>query len=722
MRDETARTEDPVGRTPNDDVNDFIIRRGALPAKLPKDFKVKREGAALRLIVTDQNRLIARSGTTDYVCGWADGVDTTTTAGLDAGAARCELFPSLHAPGEEDRDTTLYLEDTRYQTGVFYCFAIDRDANRTKEYLWAQPVSGQINDTTLPGEVTHPQISETSEGQGDTTLSVLSISCQAPKPLGSFGYVQPWYKNYPAVGDIKEGDAVRYLGASGGSIQFQARNALGRRKGTGTITATVGSTAIVGVGTAFTREVNNGGVLEILGTLQSIATVTDDTNIVLSANWAGKPVAGSADYYLYPLITVYLVAISKGGTHRTDTENAPSVSLLFDGNDSAPNAPTFTTTPLGSGIRLDITPVIGSRIEFYNIYRGTGSAVAFTSCDRVGTVKHDPNNVSGTIPFTDSLFTIYEKENAQVFSYYVTTVMRSTTPLESAASSRVNGTCRLNGGQDGDPTIPSRDGFKNLLFNGFIGGTGVNVGGTPNVVDDSDASQDAFNNDPAIAASTQAAIGTGASRLRAWTRWKYAQTGGATVYPTHANGNEVKMPAPGAGKDIRINLWILAWNTGTQKDKKIKLGGYYTLQVKAYVSGGTPNGTFYLGIAQYNGGASQWAPQRKRLSNDTIDETDKNPKGFAGSLLAAATATSPVLLYWTFHLDGTYTTDKIVTTLIHADSTAGDIYVKEAMLNDGYELAPYTPDMGNIDMSYPTGSNVPGESPDPDGHKGPKTV
>lgn len=695
----------------DDRTNDLIVTSSSWPPLPPKSFRIEKAQNGLRFLAADRSKTTPAdgrlSGAVEYVVRWVQTLDVTLNDSIIAARTRSVAVAKIPTSGKDGIEAATFFADPKYATGWFICVGVDASGIESIDASAPVQVTNEILDDSIPPDIIHPQVSESSEGHGDVTLSVLSISVQMPNPLGSLDQVQPHYLNYPSFGVLSEGDAARNTAPAGGTFQFQARNALGRAKGLGTITTVVGSAAIVGVGTTFTQQVNAGGLFEVLGVQQTIQSVNSDTSITLVAVWAGKATAGFSDYYFYPLITVYLVPVSKGGTHRADIASAPSVSVLFDGNDSAPNAPTHVSTTKGNVIQLLITQVLGTRISHYNVYRGTGTNVAFTSCTVIGTVKHDPTNLAVPLSFEDHDFTSYQREQAQVFSYYLTTVMRATTPLESAHSVINNQACRLNTDADTDPSIPSRDGFKNVLFNGYIGGTGILTGGVPNVVngDAPDATQDAFNFDPAIAPSTLAAIGTGASRLRAWTRWNWEQVGGATVYPTHINTNEVKLPFPGAGKGVSINQWILGPNTATgQKDKKIQKGGYYTLQVKAYTDG-SPNGSLVIGISQYNGAAAQWAKLRTRLSNDTIDET-ANPLTVAASSLTG-TAGAPLKIYAPFHIDGTVATDKIAVTLRHIDSTVGNIYIKEVMMNEGYELAPFTGDMGNIDMNYPTAGTPP---------------
>jgi hypothetical protein len=318
-----------------------------------------------------------------------------------------------------------------------------------------------------------------------------------------------------------------------------------------------------------------------------------------------------------------------------------------------------------------------------------------------------PFTSSGILQFEDSKFTAYERDNGQVFTYYCTVSnYRGDQSLPSAAASA---SARLDSSQDGDPTLPSRDGFKNLLFNGFIGGAGVTVSGVANVVDDSDTTQDPFNFQPAIAPSTFAA--SSGTRLEAWTRWKYHQSGQVTVFPVHINNNEIKLAPPGSsGKQVGIKESLNAWSHATTIDRKLQAGQYVTVQVKVYCDAGvTPNGSFEIQLLQFNGGASRNALLRTRQTDDTMLEA-ASALIVSGPSIAAGTAANPLKVYATFHLDSS-TTDRIETRFLWDSGTTSNLYIKEAMDNDGIEIAPWTADMGNIDMYYPIGQPT-GTMPD----------
>lgn len=73
------------------------------------------------------------------------------------------------------------------------------------------------------------------------------------------------------------------------------QNVLGTYQLTGTVTVGAASTAVTGTGTKFTDEVEAGQYLTIEGEQLKVASVTDDTNLVLDANH----VAGATDVAAY---------------------------------------------------------------------------------------------------------------------------------------------------------------------------------------------------------------------------------------------------------------------------------------------------------------------------------------------------------------------------------------------------------------------------------------
>lgn len=112
--------------------------------------------------------------------------------------------------------------------------------------------------------------------------------------------------------------AAKFPGELGNSLKVSVADfSAFRRTLAGTATATTGSTAVTGVGTSFTTEVLVGEVLKnaagtVIGT---VATITDNTNLVLVANAA---------------VAVTGAAISSGPTteweHKAEFDSAPGTS------------------------------------------------------------------------------------------------------------------------------------------------------------------------------------------------------------------------------------------------------------------------------------------------------------------------------------------------------------------------------------------------------------
>lgn len=65
---------------------------------------------------------------------------------------------------------------------------------------------------------------------------------------------------------------------------------------TGTVSATYGSTAISGSGTSFTTQISAGDTIIIGGTPSQVQSVTNNTALVLTQNFAGATVVGATSY------------------------------------------------------------------------------------------------------------------------------------------------------------------------------------------------------------------------------------------------------------------------------------------------------------------------------------------------------------------------------------------------------------------------------------------
>jgi len=84
------------------------------------------------------------------------------------------------------------------------------------------------------------------------------------------------------------------------------------------------------------------------------------------------------------------------------------------------------------------------------------------------------------------------------------------------------------------------------------------------------------------------------------------------------NTKEVILPYPGSGKYCRLKQKIDAWDHATPGNRRVPKGKYLTLQCKGRTSGGQPNGTFRLGLWQWDGAAYTAIKARRRLTDDSI--------------------------------------------------------------------------------------------------------
>lgn len=666
---------------------DRRIRNATRPPLPPKQFRVQKAQNGIRFFAADRDRLAPEDGrlssSVRYRVRWAQACDTNDTDKIEAAFVRSTIIGTIEGTGKEGVEASCYVVDPMYGTGYYFCTGVDGDGLEGEEYSQPVRVTSQILDDSIPGDPTHVQVTESGAAHNDVVYSEISVSCRAPNPLTSFAGVQLFLRYYQDLNSlVQEGYVHNYSGPAGGSINFKVTYPVCRRRGTGTISATNGSAAVTG--SAFLTQSRAGDQIEILGVRSTIQSVNSDTSITLTANWTGRTVAAFTDYNIIGKIEVYLVAISRGGTHRFDWQNAPMVAVLFDGDLSAPNAPSIAATAEGNDVRIDLTPVVGTKIDRYVIYRGTGAAVAFSSCEPIKTIAADTNNTNGLLQWVDSKFSYYEREQGQTFSYYATAV--NVADQESAASTRAEASCRLDAAGDNAPPVNAREIAKNILWNGMLGGT---AGG--NVVL-GDAAQDTM-------------MGGGAAPA-GFNRW-FLLTAGAGNFPTFQNATEVLLSiggGAGAAGTSAIAQDIDAWDHATPGNHRIPKGKTLVFQVKLRTSGGQPDGTVYIDIEQYNGGAlGPIASVRNRLSDDTYDYSATSVP-FDGADLDA---TDYQIIWGVFVLDTTATTTKIRARVFYSTNNYNgvDVYITEAMLSVGETLPAYTPEHVDANITYdpPTG-------------------
>ena len=134
---------------------------------------------------------------------------------------------------------------------------------------------------------------------------------------------------------------------------------------TGTLTFTNGSTAVTGSGTAFTTELAVGEYIQLDAdkTVGKIATITDDTNIVLDSNYVGTGGSGAGSQV--ELSISYLV--DTGASEIAHTMGGETIDIIF------PEAVNIEEMPFGSlasGIGFsDIQPASHDHDTLY--YRKT---------------------------------------------------------------------------------------------------------------------------------------------------------------------------------------------------------------------------------------------------------------------------------------------------------------------------------------------------------------
>jgi hypothetical protein len=681
----------------------------------PKRFLAFLEGLGVRLKIQDRARRNPQDGnisaTIRYDFYFTKTVDMTSTDGINAGFARAVKCGEVGAIGIEDGEASTFVTDPEYKDGFFYCVGVDAELNRSKHTDPVRVTSGVSNDL-VPPDPAHFLVSESGETVGDSVVSMLSCTVIAPTPIGSFAGVQLLLEDYPSVGAQTWGPTIRYSGPAGGSATGKLPLVIGKRKGTGTLT--ISGTSIKATNGSLNLEANAGDYIEVFGVRAQITSVTNHEVATLAAAWTGPTVTNVSDWSLIALVRIYAVSITQSGTRRSDVTNSKYVDVLLDGELSAPNPPSsLTMTSLGKGVRGYFPQVNGTLLKHYNVFRKSGSGATFDStATLVTTIPHDPNRpTTANQYFEDFNFTITECEQGTVYTYFVQSVNTRSEP--SATVTQADATPRLNNTSDVDPTVPSRSNVKNLIYNGAFHGTVGNVS-------DLDTVQDAHMSVTAAAdyagqpynggAGSPTA---GAGRYVGYTRWHGTKTAGAPSVPGFGNGNEAWLPQPGAGQACYLHEEIDAWGHATKNRRKIKKGGLYTYQVKIRKTG-SPNGSVKLRLEQYdNGVLSGQSPRRYRDAG--TDLLAEYTGAAADRTIAAADLTDDwQLFHATYRMDPAFTTKQLRVTIERSDSTAGEVFVSEAMLSEGEEVAQWTPDMGDSTTSHPDLTNPPnpiGDSP-----------
>lgn len=705
--DPTAREN----RTPGfDDLTISGVRRLMLPAILPDDFKAQKEGSGTRLIVIDVDRLLNKSGSSRYIFRYVRDVDTSTQKTLDDARARAEVIGDVTAPGGAAEPATFFVSDPRYTEGYFFLTAVDHTGNETDAYLYTSQLEGSALDDRIPGDVTHPQISENGEVINETNYSVLDVKAQAPIPLESFDRLQLFFKDYPTLGVTSEGHVSRYFGAAGGSVQFLVRYAPSVRRGVQPVIITNGSFFISSFGANFAAIAKpaGGDVFEAFGVQGTIASVSADGNtLTLAAAWTGPTVGsvGITDYMVIGQVRVFFVSVSKGGTHRPDTENAPYVDVVMDGLMSAPNAPTITGTVVGNGILIECEQLIGSQATVYHLWRALGFGTDFTLAQHIDSINADSNISDGAdapLQFRDSDFTSLEREEGQYFTYYVTAA--NARGQHSSPSNDVSISCRPDNGTDIDPGVIGRVTHKNLLFNAFLTGTSGATVICTDTSQDSANGTDATNLPGRPYSVPGAVVGTG--RFIGFTRWE--SFGDSDAH--WENGNEIHLDAPGVGGDEFAYQEVDAWDLGLggARGCKVTKNGVYCMSFLMCHDGVQPNGFVRFFLEGYKSGTfvDYFSRQYRDASSDLQYYTGVNaPFVVDGSALLST---------WTryfavFRMDSSIGTVRQVRfTWGHHESTTGVVRVSRPMFHEGESPSGWTGEMGDPSTSVPVPTDPPG--------------
>ena len=692
----------------NIDVRDFerireIVDRGGMPPLLPKSVIIDDTGNGVRVQITARGRGPI-DGTVRFDVHYVADCDDSTTNGLARIVGASTVVDNIPNPIKEDALGETLVSDGKYRDGWFFITAVNAAGDRSEP---SQPrqVGAAVHDRSVPTDVQHFRGSESGEQHNGMTFSACAFSYQAPNPLAGFDSLQLVAIDYPTRGEVTALDPEEYRGLGGGAASFKKLLQVCRRPGLGTVTATNGvATVTFGGSENALIQAQAGDYLEVLGVRAQIKSVDSATQVTLgvpggaAANWSGLSVAAFAFYTFLGNVRFYARSVSAGGGYDEDLTGLPYVDLVLDGNLSAPNAPTLAVEAAGGLIRASVTLPAGTEIAEAILYRGTGAAVAFASCTPIKTWPSDQINPTATLQYEDTDFSAYEKENAQVFTYYAVAVnVRGEKSLPSAAA---QATCRLNTGKEGDTPF-GKLGLKNLLYNGFIGGTsGIQVAAGGAAGASQDVYFDVSGGTPGIAYNASSPQANGTGRWQGHTRWD------ASVGVTFNLGTEVLMPFPGAGNFATVWQEIGAWDNPLTRFRKIKRAGVYVLSAYFRIASGTPNGEIRFFLEQHNDAVVPKLGNAYRRYRDSADvlQWSNADYTFSASLLTAEWQR-----FWAvYRTDSTLANSRqIHVNLAWAEGTTGSIAITQAMLNEGEEVGVFTADMGDTWIAWPQGSGDP---------------
>lgn len=694
-----------------------LPRQRQLMVLPPLNFYVERFGLGVRAVIADrdhENTETSGTSAVEYQVHWAATVDATTDSGAAAGFARAILLaPAIPAPGRVGAPATAIYTDPKYVEGYFYCTGVAADGTRSEP---TRPVRIGDGDTgTIPGDVKHFRCSESGEENGQGTLSKISYAFECPDSVENVARFQFYYRNYPALNQVHEGESVQRTSGPGGSQTGDIRLPVARRIGVGTIN--ISGTTVNGVGTNFYAQTATAGgdYLEVLGSRVQIDSVTSETELELTAAWSGPGVVSVGSWQIIGSVTIYCVSVGFDGSRRSDYENAPAAVVVLDGELSPPLAPgVVSATPVATGVRIAWTQVAGTQLRGYNVYRSEGltpdaGMATQPPVPSSGTKQiNPPSGQNPSLPaggsfalmqFDDTNFTTYELETNAVFTWYVTTT--NVRGDESSAIS-VFGTCRAVLPNEIDPTLPSLVDPKNYIYNSFINGTPGNQVLANDTSQDVHTGSDASNlpGRPYQSASGQA---DGTGRFRGYTRLESNDgfTGAAGIV-TFEDGNEINIPAPGAGKAHYVYGEIGAWDHPADLFRKIEKGGTYVLSMFLNHTGIVLDGTFGVFVQQMDNGSSVAdCIHRARDSSGSIVDVGDTFN------LDASLITSVSRRWWAvFQTDASAANSKqLHYNFFWENGTIGNLRIKMIAWQRGEILPPWTADMGDTTVSIPNPTN-----------------